>query len=78
MLSYLIVFGLCLLLLLHIVRKVWQNALEIHSAGDNLDKTRDFAARGQQAITDSERSSSRTGCSESSPPKYCHVRLTTR
>ena len=73
MLSYLIVFGLCLLLLLDIVRKVWQNALEIHSAADNLDKTRDFAARGQQATTDITGNSSRTGCLESSPPKYCHV-----
>ena len=45
MLGYLIVSGLCLLLLLHIVCKVWQNALEIHSAADNLDKTRDLAAR---------------------------------
>jgi hypothetical protein len=74
MLSYLIVSGLCLLLLLHIACKVWQNALETHSAADNLDKTRDFAPRGQQATTDSERNSSRTGCSESEPPKYCHVR----
>lgn len=73
MLSYLIVSGLCLLLLLHIVCKVWQNALEIHSAADHLDKTRDFAARGQQAANDSERNSSKTGWLESSPPKYCHV-----
>ena len=73
MLSYLIVSGLCLLLLLHIVCKVWQNALEINSAADNLDKTRDFAARGQPATNDSERNSSKTGRLESSPPKYCHV-----
>jgi hypothetical protein len=62
MLSYLIVSGLCLLLLLHIVRKVWQNALEIHSPADNLDKTRGFAARGQQAANDSEPNYSKTGC----------------
>ena len=71
MLSYVIVSGLCLLLLLHVVGKVWQNALEIHSAADNLDKTRDFAARGQPATNDSD--SSKTGWLESSPPKYCHV-----
>ena len=73
MLSYLIVSGLCLLLLLHIVCKVWQKALEIHSAADNLDKTRDFAARQQSATNDSGRNSSTTGWLESSPPKYCHV-----
>ena len=61
MLSYLIVSGLCLLLLLHIVCKVWQNALEVHSAADNLDETRDFAARGQKAANGSERNSSKTG-----------------
>ena len=44
MLSYLIVSGLCMLLLLHTVCKVWQNALETHCAADNFDKTRDFAA----------------------------------
>jgi hypothetical protein len=32
MLTYLIVSGLCLPLLLHIVCKVWLNALEMHSA----------------------------------------------
>jgi hypothetical protein len=74
MLSYLIVSGLCLLLLLHVVCRVWQHALEMHSAADNVDNSRDFAAPGAQATTHSERSSSRTGCSESSPPKYCHVR----
>jgi hypothetical protein len=73
MLNYLIVSGLCLLLLLHIVCKVLQNALEIHNAADNLDKTRDFAARGQPATNDSERDSSKTGWLESSPPKYCYV-----
>ena len=73
MLSYLIVSGLCLLLLLHIISKVWQNALEIHSAADNLDKTREFAARGQQAANDDERNSSKTGWLKSSPPQYCHV-----
>jgi hypothetical protein len=73
MLTCLIVSGLCLLLVLHIVCKVWQNALEIHSAADNLDKARDLAARGQQATNHSERNSSRTGWLESSPPKYCYV-----
>jgi hypothetical protein len=73
MLTYLIVSGLCLLLLLHIVCKVWQNAFEIHSAADNLDKARDLAARGQQAAHDSQRNFSRIGWLESSPPKYCHV-----
>jgi hypothetical protein len=73
MLSCLIVSGLCLLLLLHIVRKVWQDALEIHSAADNLDKTRGFAARGQQAANDGGRNSSTAGWLKSSPPKYCHV-----
>jgi hypothetical protein len=73
MLSYLIVSGLCLLVPLHIVCKVWQKALEIHSAADNLAKTRDFAARGPQAANDGGRNSSTTGWLESSPPKYCHV-----
>ena len=72
MLSYLIVSGLCLLLLLHIVCKVWQHALEIHCAADNLDEAHDLAARGQ-ATNDSECNSSKTGWLESSPPKYCHV-----
>jgi hypothetical protein len=72
MLSYLIVSGLCLLLILHIVCKLWLCALEIHSAADNFDKTRDFAVRGQAANA-SERTSSKTGWLESSPPKYCHV-----
>jgi hypothetical protein len=36
MLTFLTISGLCLLLL-HIIRKVWENALEIHSAADNLD-----------------------------------------
>ena len=73
MLTYLIVSGLCLLLLLHIVCKSWQNALEIHSAADNFDKARGLAARAQQATNDRERNASRTGWLESSPPKYCHV-----
>lgn len=72
MLSYLIVSGLFLLLILHIVCKVWLSALEIHCAADNSDKTRDFAVRGQQAANARERSS-KTGGLESSPPKYCHV-----
>lgn len=73
MLSYLIVSGLSLSLILHIVRKVWQSAVEIHSAADNFDKTRDFAARGQQAANDSERNPSKTGWPKSPPPKYCQV-----
>jgi hypothetical protein len=73
MLSYLIVSGLCLLLLLRIVCKVWQNTLEIHSAAANFDKARDFPARAQQATTDSGRNSAKTGWLESFPPKYCHV-----
>jgi hypothetical protein len=51
MLSYLIVAGLCLLLVLHIVCKVWQNALEIHSAADNLDKTRDLQHEDSKRLT---------------------------
>jgi hypothetical protein len=73
MLTYLIVSGLCLLFLLHIVCNVWQHALEIHSAADNLDKARYLAARGQQATNDRARNSSRRGWLEPSPPKYCHV-----
>jgi hypothetical protein len=37
MLTFLMISALCLLLLLHIIRKVWENALEIHSAVNNLD-----------------------------------------
>ena len=73
MLNYLIVSGLCLLLLLHIVCKVWQNALELHSAADNLDKARDLAARGQQATNDSECNAHGQVGSNPRPPKYCHV-----
>ena len=73
MLTYLMVSGLCLLLVLHIVRKVWETALEIHSAADNLDKARALAAQGQQATNESERNSSRTSWLEASRPKYCHV-----
>jgi hypothetical protein len=73
MFTYLFVSGLCLLLLLHIVRKFWQNAVEIHSAAENLDKARDLAARGQQATKDRQRNASRTGWLQTSPPKYCHV-----
>ena len=71
--TYLIVSGFCLLLLLHVVCKVWQNALEIHSPTDNFDKARDVAAPGQQATSDSERNATRKGRLETSPPKYCHV-----
>jgi hypothetical protein len=73
MLTYLIVSGLWLQLLLHIVCKVWQNALEIHSAADKFDNARDVAARGQQAANNSERNSSLRGWLEASRPKYCHV-----
>jgi hypothetical protein len=67
MLSYLIVSGLCLLVLLHTVRKVWQNALEIPSPADNLDKTRGFTVRGQQAANDSELQLLKDRSLESSP-----------
>ena len=73
MLSYLIVSGLCLLLVLHIGCKALQNALEVHSTADNFDIARALAVRGQQAANDRERISSRTVWLESSPPKYCHV-----
>jgi hypothetical protein len=73
MLTYLIVSGYSLLLLLHIVCKMWRYALEIHSAADDLDKARDLAARRQQATSDSDRNASRRGRLESSPPKYCDV-----
>jgi type II secretory pathway component PulM len=71
--TYLIVSGLCLLLVLHVVCKVWQNALEIHSAADKLDKARDLTARGQQAANDNARNTPRAGLPQSSPPKYCYV-----
>ena len=73
MLDYLIVSGMCLLLLLHIVCKVWLNALEMHSTADSFDKARDLALRGQRATHNSQRNASPTGWLESSPPKYCHV-----
>jgi hypothetical protein len=73
MLTYLIVSGLCLLLVLHLVSKIWQNALEIHSAADSLDKARRLAAPRPQATKHRERNASRTGWLEPSPPKYCHV-----
>ena len=59
--------------LLQVVCKVWQHALEIHSAADNLDKQRDLATRGQQAADDREHNPSTTGWPESRPPKYCQV-----
>jgi hypothetical protein len=71
--TYLIVSGFCLLLLLHVVCKVWQNALELHSATDNFDKERDLAAPGQQATSDSERNSHGQVGWNPRPPKYCHV-----
>lgn len=73
MLGYLMIFGLCLLLLIHIISKVWQNRLEKHRAADDSDKTRDIAARGQQAADDTERNSAKTRRPESCPPKYCLV-----
>jgi hypothetical protein len=78
MLSYLIVSGLCLLLLLQIIFKVWQNAIEIHITTDNLNESRDLAARRQEAARDSQRSASRTGGLESLPPKHCDVWVTKR
>ena len=68
-----IVSGPCVPALLHIARKVRQNALEIHSAADDLDTTRDFAVRGQLAANDSVRNSSTTGWLTPPSPKYCHV-----
>ena len=73
MLTYLIVSGLCLLLVLHIVGKVWQNALEIYSAADNFDKARDVAAPGQQATKARERNPHGQVGWNPRPPKYCHV-----
>jgi hypothetical protein len=73
MLTYLIVSGLCLLLVLHIVGKVWQNALEIYSAAHNFDKAGDLAARGQRAANDSERNPHGQVGWNPRPPKYCHV-----
>jgi hypothetical protein len=73
MFIYLFISGLCLLLLLHIVCKFWQNAVEIHSAADSLDKGRELAARWEQATKDRQRNASRTGWLQTSPPKYCHV-----
>jgi hypothetical protein len=73
MFIYLFISGLCLLLVLHIVGKVWQNALEIHNAADSLDKGRELAARREQATKDRQRNASRTGWLQTSPPKYCHV-----
>jgi hypothetical protein len=73
MLTYLIVSGLCLRLVLHIVGKVWQNALELYSTAHNFDKTSDLAARGQHAANDSVRNASRTVWLETSTPKYCHA-----
>jgi hypothetical protein len=73
MLTYLIISGLCLLMLLHVVRRSWQNALEIHSAADNLDKARGLAAPLQQATKDWARNAFRTAWLETSHPKYCDV-----
>jgi hypothetical protein len=73
MFTYLFISGWCLLLLLHIAGKFWQNALEIHSAADNLDRGRELAARAQQATKDPQRNAFRTGWLQTSPPKYCHV-----
>lgn len=73
MFSYLIAFGLCLLLLLHIVRRVWQKKLEIPSAADNLEKAPGFAARGEQAANDGRCDSPVTGRLECPPPKYCRA-----
>jgi hypothetical protein len=71
--TYLLVSGLFLLLLLHVVCKAWQNAVEIHSATHNLDNVRGSAASRDHAVNDRERVASRTGWLKNSPPKYCHV-----
>jgi hypothetical protein len=73
MLTYLMVSGWCLLLLLHIVCKVWQKALETHSAADSFDTARDVNPRGNQPINDSERTAHGQVRSNPRPPKYCHV-----
>jgi hypothetical protein len=73
MFTFLFVSGWCLLLVLHIVGKFWQNALEIHSVADNLDKARDVPARGHQAINDSVRNAHGQVGWNPRPPKYCHV-----
>jgi hypothetical protein len=73
MFTYVFVSGLCLLLVLHIVGKLWQSAVEIHSAADNLNKGHGLAARREQAIKDRQHNASRPGWLETSPPKYCHV-----
>jgi hypothetical protein len=73
MFTYLFISGWCLLLLLHIVGTFWHNALEIHSAANNLDKPRDVAARGQRTTDDSERNAHGQVGWNTRPPKYCHV-----
>jgi hypothetical protein len=77
MLANLIVSGLCLLLLLRIVCKAWRRAFEIPSARD-LDKTRDLAARRQQATKDRQRNSPRDSCLESSPSQTLPCQVTKR
>ena len=72
MLSYLIVSGLCLLLLLHIVCKVWQHAIEIHCAADNFDEACDLAAQEQQA-TNTASATPEDRLAGTVAPKYCHV-----
>jgi pimeloyl-ACP methyl ester carboxylesterase len=67
MFTYLFISGLCLLLLLHIVCKFWQDAVEIHSTADNLDKGRELAARREQATKDPQRNASRTVWLHTSP-----------
>jgi hypothetical protein len=57
MLTYLIVSGLCLLLLLHVVCKAWQTELEMHSAAENFESARSLATRGLESFRH----------------KYCHV-----
>lgn len=77
MLANLIVSGLCLLLLLRIVCKAWRSAFGIPSARD-LDKTRDLAARRQQATKDQQRNSPRDSCLESSPSQTLPCQVTKR
>jgi hypothetical protein len=73
MITYLIVSGWCLLLLLHFVGKFWRNAVEIHGAADKFDKARDVAAQGQQATNERDRNAHGQVGSNPRPPKYCHV-----
>jgi hypothetical protein len=70
--NYLIICGLCLVVLLQVVGTVWQKALEIHRAAtDDFERAHDFTEQGQQTINDCVGNASRKGRPESSRPKYC-------